>query len=142
MLAHTAYREAEVAVADMFGEKDEMHYRAIPAVVYSNPELAMAGMTADAARAAGIAYREEKLPMAYAGRFVAENEGGSGMCKIVVEEGTEKLLGAHILGNPASEIIFGACMAIGQGMTVREFRQVVFPHPTVSEIIRETLFRF
>jgi dihydrolipoamide dehydrogenase len=78
--------------------------------------------------------------MAYSGRFVAENEGGAGVCKVIVEEGSDKVLGMHMLGNPCSEIIYGACMAMEQGMTVNEMRRVIFPHPTVSEIIKETLY--
>ena len=66
--------------------------------------------------------------MAYAGRFVAENEGGSGLCKVLVGANTE-VLGVHMLGNPCSEIIYGACMAIEQEMTLKEMQEVVFPAP-------------
>ncbi|NLB03200.1 MAG: dihydrolipoyl dehydrogenase, partial [Bacteroidales bacterium] len=81
-----------------------------------------------------------KLPMAYAGRFVAENEGGSGLCKIISDSRNGRVLGVHMLGNPCSEIIWGACLAIEQEMSLEELRQVVFPHPTVSEIIKETAY--
>ncbi|HBL34070.1 MAG TPA: dihydrolipoyl dehydrogenase, partial [Porphyromonadaceae bacterium] len=69
-----------------------------------------------------------------------ENEGGTGLCKILTGEKHGEIIGVHLLGNPSSEIIYGACMAIEQEMTVKELKEVVFPHPTVSEIIRETLF--
>lgn len=140
MFAHTAYREAEVVINNLTGRPDLMRYDAVPGVVYTNPEVASAGLTADAARAKGIEIRELKLPMAYAGRFVAENEGGEGICKVVVGARHGEVLGVHLLGNPASEIIWGACQAIEQEMTAAELEEVIFPHPTVSEIIRETLF--
>jgi dihydrolipoamide dehydrogenase len=80
--------------------------------------------------------------MTYSGRFVAENEGGNGLCKIIVGAERGELLGVHILGNPSSEIIYGACMAIESEMTIQELQEVVFPHPTVSEILKETIFTF
>ena len=142
MLAHTASRESEVVINNLAGGNDTMRYDAIPGVVYTNPEVACVGLTADAAKAKGIACRELKLPMAYAGRFIAENEGGTGLCKVVVGEKHGQVLGVHMLGNPASEMIHAACMAIEAEMTVKELQEVVFPHPTVSEIIKEAVFTF
>jgi dihydrolipoamide dehydrogenase len=139
MLAHTASREAEVVVNNLLGHPDVMRYDAIPAVVYTNPEVASVGLTSDAARAKGLDVRELKLPMAYSGRFVAENEGSEGICKVVVGTGKGEVLGVHMMGNPASEIIWGVCMAIERGLTVGEMEKAIFPHPTVSEIIREVI---
>lgn len=141
LLAHTASREGEVVVNNLTGRNDIMRYNAIPGVVYTNPEVAGVGETEESAKAKNIAYKVVALPMAYAGRFVAENEGGSGMCKILVGEKHEEVIGVHMLGNPSSEIIYGACMAIEQEMTLKEMQEVVFPHPTVSEIIKETVFK-
>ena len=140
MLAHTASREAEVAVNDMLSIVDSMRYDAIPGVVYTNPEVAGAGLTEEEAARKGMEVRVLKLPMAYAGRFVAENERGEGLCKMLVDPGTGRVLGVHMLGNPSSEIIHSACIAIEQGMTAGQLKEIVFPHPTVSEIIRETAF--
>lgn len=138
LLAHTAVREAEVAVNHIIGKEDSMSYRAIPGVVYTNPEVAGVGMTEDALEKEGVAYQVEKLPMAYSGRFVAENEGVNGLCKVLIaEDGT--ILGAHVLGNPASEIITIAAMAIENRMKAEEWKKIVFPHPTVGEIFREAL---
>ncbi len=142
LLAHTASREGEVVVNNLIGRNDIMRYNAIPGVVYTNPEVAGVGETEESAKEKKIAYRVAKLPMAYAGRFVAENEGGSGLCKVLVGEKHGEVIGVHMLGNPASEIIYGACMAIEQEMTLKEMQEVVFPHPTVSEIIKETVFSF
>jgi len=142
MLAHTASREGEVVVNNLTGRPDTMRYNAIPSVVYTNPEVASVGLTEDAAKKADIAYRIASLPMAYAGRFVVENEAGAGLCKILVGAEHGEVLGVHLLGNPCSEIIYGACMAIEQEMTLKEMEEIVFPHPTVSEIFKETVFSF
>ena len=140
MLAHTASREGEVAVNDILGKEDCMHYNAVPGVVYTNPEVAGAGLTEAEAAAKGLDVTVLKLPMAYAGRFVAENERGEGLCKVIIGKEDKKVLGVHLLGNPCSEMIHGACIAIEQGMTVEQLQKVIFPHPTVSEILKETVF--
>ena len=140
MLAHTASREGEVAVNDILGKEDRMRYDAIPGVVYTNPEVAGVGLTEEQAKASGKEFEVIKLPMAYAGRFVAENEHGEGICKLIVGKKYHEVLGAHMLGNPCSEIIHSMCIAIEQEMTVEQLKEVVFPHPTVSEIIKETSF--
>ena len=142
LLAHTASREGEVVVNNLTGRIDTMRYNAIPGVVYTNPEVAGVGETEETAKAKGIAYRVAKLPMTFAGRFVAENEGGNGLCKILVGEKHGEVIGVHMLGNPCSEIIYGACMAIEQEMTLEAMQEVVFPHPTVSEIYKEVIFSF
>ena len=140
MLAHTASREGEVAVNNILGKEDRMRYDAIPGVVYTNPEVAGTGLTEAEAAKKGLDYTVLKLPMAYAGRFVAENERGEGLCKVIVGKKYHEVLGVHMLGNPCSEMIHSACIAIEQEMTVEELKEVVFPHPTVSEILKETVF--
>ncbi|TLX74649.1 dihydrolipoyl dehydrogenase [Labilibacter sediminis] len=142
LLAHTASREGEVVVNNLTGREDRMRYQAIPGVVYTNPEIAGVGLTEEAAKAKGIDYKLAKLPMAYAGRFIAENEGGSGMCKVLVGAKYGEVLGVHMIGNPSSEMIYGACMAIEGELTLKELEEVVFPHPTVSEIFKDTIFDF
>ena len=138
LLAHTAVREAEVAVHSILGKEDTMSYRAIPGVVYTNPEIAGVGETEESASAKGITCQVIKLPMAYSGRFVAENEGVNGVCKVLLDE-QERVIGAHVLGNPASEIITLAGTAIELGLTAAQWKKIVFPHPTVGEIFREAL---
>ena len=135
MLAHTASREAEVAVSNMLGIPAEMSYKAIPGIVYTNPEVAGVGITE---QEAGDDVKVLKLPMAYSGRFVAENERGEGLCKVLVGPSGE-VVGVHMLGNPCSEIILSAAIAVEKGMTVKELLEIVFPHPTVGEILKETL---
>ena len=139
LLAHTASREAEVAVNHILGVEDKMEYNAIPGIVYTNPEVSSVGLTEEQAEAQGIEYRLSKLPMTYAGRFVAENEGVTGLCKILT--GTDgKVLGVHMLGNSSSEFICAACMSITNGLTAEQLRRTVFPHPTVCEILKEGVF--
>ncbi len=142
LLAHTASREGEVVVNNLTGRSDIMRYNAIPGVVYTNPEIAGVGETEETAKEKGLDVKVVKLPMAYSGRFVAENEGGNGLCKVIVGSKYGEVLGVHMLGNPSSEMIYGACMAIEQEMTLTEMQEIVFPHPTVSEIFKETVFAF
>ncbi len=139
MLAHTASREAEVVINNLCGHDDTMAYDAIPGIVYTNPEVAGVGLTEAQAQRQGMDYDCLKLPMAYSGRFVAENEGGEGICKVIVERATRRIVGVHMLGNPCSEVISSACIAIERGMTVEELERVVWAHPTVGEIIKECL---
>ncbi len=139
LLAHTAVREGEVAVNNILGKADSMSYKAIPGVVYTNPEIVGVGQTEEELTAKNIAHSVLKLPMAYSGRFVAENELGNGVCKLIVGE-DQKVIGCHMLGNPASELVVVAGIAIEREFTVEEFRKIVFPHPTVGEIIHEALF--
>ena len=96
------------------------------------------GETEESLQKRGIAYRAVKLPMAYSGRFVAENEGVNGVCKLLLGS-DDTVLGAHVLGNPASEIITLAGMAIELKLTADEWKKIVFPHPTVGEIFKEAL---
>lgn len=142
LLAHTASREAEVAVNHMLGRKDVMRYQAIPGVVYTHPEIAGVGLTESAAKAKGIEVETRQLPMAYAGRFLAENEGKDGFCKVIVGKKYKEILGIHMVGGACSEMIWGACALIEAQFRVQDVEEVVFPHPTVSEIIKETIFQF
>jgi len=142
LLAHTASREGEVVVNNLTGRNDQMRYNAIPGVVYTNPEFSGVGLTEESAIAQNIEYKVAKLPLAFAGRFIAENEGGSGLCKVLIGAKYGEVLGVHILGNPSGEIIYGASMAIEMEMTIKEMEEVIFPHPTISEIFKETIFSF
>lgn len=139
LLAHTAIREAEVAINHILGVEDRMNYECVPGVVYTNPEVAGVGKTEEELIKQGIPYRISKLPMAYSGRFVAENEQGNGLCKLIQDE-KGKIIGCHMLGNPVSELIVIAGIAIQKGYTVEEFQKTVFPHPTVGEIYHEIMF--
>ncbi|MBP3410814.1 MAG: dihydrolipoyl dehydrogenase [Clostridia bacterium] len=142
MLAHTAYREAEVAVNTILGKADSMRYTANPSVIYTNPEIASVGRTEEECREKGIDYEVQKLSMRYSGRFVAENEGADGLCKIIINKKKRNIIGVHLIGSYSGEIIWGAAEMIEMQARVQDARQIIFPHPTVSEIIREVLWEF
>ena len=140
LLAHTAIREGEVALNHILGGADDpMSYRAIPGVVYTHPEIAGVGRTEEDLQGKGETYKVVKLPMSYSGRFVVENEGGNGLCKLITDT-DDTIIGCHMIGNPASELIVLAGIAIADKSKVEEFRRHVFPHPTVAEIMHEVLF--
>jgi dihydrolipoamide dehydrogenase len=140
MLAHTAYRESEVAINHMLGKRDHMRYDAISSVIYTSPEVASVGESEESAKAKGLSFTVKKLSMMHSGRFVAENAKSDGLCKLLFETGSNRLIGAHLVGSYASEIIYGAAMMIESRWQIDDLKEIVFPHPTVCEIIRETLF--
>lgn len=141
MLAHVAARQAEVAVGRMLKTipLQRIAYNAIPSVVYTNPEIASVGITEAQAESMSVPVEVHKLPMTFSGRFMAENEGETGLCKMIMDAKNHSVLGVHMIGNPCSEFIAAASFAVRMGYTTAEFQQVVFPHPTVSEILHEIL---
>ena len=141
MLAHVAARQAEVMVGRLLKQipLQRIAYNAIPSVVYTNPEIASVGITEQQAESMSIPTEVRKLPMTFSGRFMAENEGETGLCKMIVDAKNHSVLGVHMIGNPCSEFIAAASFAVRMGYTTAEFEQVVFPHPTVSEILHEIL---
>lgn len=147
MLAHSAYRMAEVAVNDICSylegteSRDVMRYNAIPWVVYSIPEAAGVGMTQQEAESQGIKVKTASVPMIVSGRFIAENgTKATGTVKVVADVQTDMILGVHILGPYASEMIWGAAALIENEMRVQDVKQMIFPHPTVCEAIREAIW--
>ena len=141
MLAHVAARQAEVAVGRMLKiiPLQRIAYNAIPSVVYTNPEIASVGITEAQAAELQIETEVRRLPMTFSGRFMAENEGETGLCKMIIDAKNHSVLGVHMIGNPCSEFVSAASFAVRMGYTTAEFEQVVFPHPTVSEILHEIL---
>ena len=141
MLAHVAARQAEVMVGRLLKQipLQRIAYNAIPSVVYTNPEIASVGVTELQAAELNIETEVRQLPMTFSGRFMAENEGETGLCKLVLDTKKQTILGVHCIGNPCSEFIAAASFAVRMGYTKAEFEQVVFPHPTVSEILHEII---
>lgn len=140
MLAHTAYREGEVCISNMAGERDRVRYESIPSVIYTNPEAASVGETSESAAAKGLEFTSLTVPLQYSGRYVAENEQGNGVVKLIIGRAHRNVLGVHILGSYASEMIYGAAMMVDREMRVEDIQKSVFPHPTVGEVIREAMF--
>ncbi len=140
MLAHAAYREAEVAINTILGKKDTMRYQAMPSVLYTSPEMAFVGETEETAAAKGLKFIKKTLPMNYSGRYMAENDGGDGIVKLLIDPDRQRLIGCHLLGSYASEIILSAGILIESEMRLDAIKELVFPHPTVGEVIREAIF--
>ena len=140
LLAHSAYRMADVAVSNLVGGGSQMRYHAVPSVVYTMPEAASCGLTQEDAEKAGKEVRTANLPMRANGRFLAEFGREPGFCKVVVDAKTDVLLGVHMFGGLCSELIFGAAMMIEAELRVQDVKDIVFPHPTVSEILPDTLW--
>lgn len=140
MLAHTAYRESEVAVNNILGKKDRMRYNVIPSVIYTNPEVGTVGETEESAKAKGFDVKVVSIPMTYSGRYVAENTTLDGICKLVVNKKTNTLIGAHVIGSYAGEFIVSVSAMIDLEVDIENIKKLVFPHPTVCEIVREAIF--
>ena len=141
LLAHTAYREAEVAVNHMLGKPDEMRYNVIPSVLYVDPEAASVGESKASAEEKGLHVKEVRLSMNFAGRYLAEVDRGRGFIKLVVDEDTHRVLGCHMIGSYVSEFILSAAMMVDTELPIERLQKLVFPHPTVCEVIREALFQ-
>ena len=140
MLAHTAYREAEVAINTILGKKDAMRYNVIPSVIYTNPEVGSVGETEESAKAKGLDVKCVSIPMTYSGRYVAENTALDGVCKLVINNKTNTLIGAHIIGSYAGEFIVSVSAMVDLEVDIENIKKLVFPHPTVCEIVREAIF--
>ncbi len=143
LLAHAAYRMGEIAVANIldpeaFRRGEIMRWNTIPWAVYSNPEAAGIGLTEAQAKAKGIDAKSVTVPGYLSGRFVAESGvKAPGAAKLIWDGATGQVLGIHVLGSYASEMIWGASVVLETELSITDLRQVVFPHPTVSELIRE-----
>ena len=140
MLAHTAYREGEVCINNILGKKDRINYNSIPSVIYTNPEVAAVGETTESVKEKGLDASVETVTLKYSGRYIAENEHGNGVVKIITDNKHHNIIGVHMIGTYASEIIYGAAMMVETEMRVSDVQKLVFPHPTVCEVIREAMF--
>lgn len=138
-LAHTASRMGEIVVNNLTGRPDHMRWNAIPGVVYTSPEVATVGLTESDAQKQGIPVKTAKLPMGISGRYLAEHTDERGQVKVVIHAETRRLLGVHLIGGACSEMIFGAAAMIETEFRAQEIEDIVFPHPTVSEVIREAV---
>lgn len=140
MLAHVAYREAETAVNNMTGTPDEMDYSAVPGVIYAQPEAAFCGLTEQQAAAQGINPVIKKAAINLSGRHIAEYGMSDGFCKLVLDQRGQTILGASLFCAYASEIVYSLALIIQNKIPVKSIKKTIFPHPTVCEIVRETLF--
>jgi len=137
MLAHKATHEGEVVAEIIAGHKAAMDVRTIPAVVFTDPEIATTGLTEDEAKAKGHAQlKVGKFPFAALGRALSVNDT-EGFVKVVVDAKTGELLGLHIVGNGASDLISEGALAIEMGAVADDLRLTIHPHPTLSEAVME-----
>ncbi len=136
MLAHKAAHEARVAVEAINGHKVAFEPLAIPAVVFTDPEIAWAGITETQAREQNVKHEVAKFPWAASGRATTLDRG-DGVTKIIVDPDTQRILGVGICGSGAGELIAEAVLAIEMGATVSDVKLTIHPHPTLSETVME-----
>jgi len=136
MLAHKASREAEVVAEVIAGHKSEMDVRTIPSVIFSDPEIASAGITADEAEKKGHKIKIGKFPFVALGRAIA-NADTDGFVKVVIDADSKEVLGIHVVGNGASDIIAEAALAIEMGALADDISLTIHAHPTLPEAIME-----
>ncbi len=155
LLAHAAYRMADVAVSTILNAdgspsadrrsgargRSGMRFRrhAIPWVVYTRPEVAGCGLSEQEAAAAGFEPETAQLPAGVNGRFLAEHPDERGLCKVIADRRTRRILGVHLLGSGASEIIHSAAAFIEYELRTSDVREVIYPHPTISELVHDTV---
>lgn len=136
LLAHKASKEARIAVEAMLGEASEFKDVIIPAVVFTDPEVAWCGLTEAEARARGMNVEIAKFPWGASGRALTFDRT-DGLTKLVIDPETERVLGVGIVGHGAGELIGEGVVAVEMGATVRDLAECVHPHPTLSETIME-----
>jgi dihydrolipoamide dehydrogenase len=141
LLAHKATKEARVAVEVITGESSTFEHIIIPAVVFTDPEIAWCGVTEQEAREKNIAVEVVKFPWSASGRALSFDRT-DGVTKLIVDPGTERLLGVGIVGAGAGELISEGVLAIEMGATARDLAESVHPHPTLSETIAEAAEAF
>jgi dihydrolipoamide dehydrogenase len=137
MLAHVASYEGEIAVENALGRSRQADYRAVPNCVFCHPEIAGVGITEKEASEGGMPYKVSKFPFAACGRAVAMGET-TGLVKLICHAGDGKVLGMHIMGPHASDLIAEGALAIRLGLTAEDIVHTIHAHPTLSEAVRET----
>lgn len=136
MLAHKGMEEGVMVAEVIAGQQSRVDYSTIPSVIYTLPEIAWVGKTEQAVKKAGQAYRIGNFPFAANGRAKAAGDA-RGFIKIVADENTDRILGVHIIGPHASELISAATLAMHFGASSEDLALTVFAHPTLSEALHE-----
>ncbi|HHU17466.1 MAG: dihydrolipoyl dehydrogenase [Anaerovoracaceae bacterium] len=138
MLAHVASEEGKVCVENIYGIKSSIDYDAIPSCVFSFPEVAVVGLTEEAAKERGLDYIVGKAVFAGNGKAMTLEET-DGFIKVIAERVTHKLFGVHIIGPHASDLIHEAALAISHGMSIKQIGETVHAHPTLAEAFWEAV---
>ncbi len=136
LLAHVASKEGIVAVQNIFGKKNAMDHSVVPAAIFTSPEIASVGLRQDQAEEQGIQFNTGVFQYRGLGKAHAMNEI-SGLFKIIADKSTDKVLGVHIIGAHASDIIHEGALAMQKGLTVRDIAETIHTHPTLSEGLME-----
>ncbi|MBI4321794.1 MAG: dihydrolipoyl dehydrogenase [Chloroflexi bacterium] len=136
MLAHVASYQGEIAVENAVGRRRKADYRSVPNCVFSSPEIAAVGLTEDEASAAGIPYKVSRFPWSASSRALTLGKT-AGLVKYICEQETGRVLGMHIMGPHASDIIAEGALAIKMGATAMDIAETIHAHPTLPEAIRE-----
>jgi dihydrolipoamide dehydrogenase len=141
MLAHKAMREGKVAAEGVAGKNSSFDNRAVPAVVFTDPEIAWAGLTETAAAAAGRPVKVTRFPWAACGRAVSMG-AADGMTKLLFEPETGRVLGVGIVGRGAGELIAEGALAVEMGAVAEDLALTVHAHPTLAETVGEAAESF
>jgi len=136
MLAHKGSEEGVMVAERIAGHKAQMNYDIVPNVIYTHPEVASVGLTEEQVKAAGDAYNVGTFPFAASGRAMAANETG-GMVKIIAHADTDRILGCHIVGPSAADLVQQVAIAMEFGSSAEDLGMIVFGHPTLSETVHE-----
>ncbi len=136
MLAHRAMRQGYVAAEVLAGRASAFDNRAIPAVVFTEPEIAWCGLTESEAKAKGVECSAAKFPWSASGRAMTLGES-AGQTKVIFDPNTEEVLGVGIVGARAGELIAEAVLAIEMGAVLEDLLVAIHPHPTLSETVQE-----
>lgn len=137
MLAHAAYHQARVIVNDMLGISASTTYELVPQIIYSNPEILTLGYTEDRCKQDNIEYIVKSLPMTYSGKYYVEHGRDNAISKLIFNKKSEQLIGVHMMGNTVSEMALFFELVMKNKMTRSQLEDLIYPHPTVSEIIKE-----
>ncbi len=136
MLAHKASEEGIMVAERIAGRKPQVNYDLIPGVIYTHPEIAWVGKTEEQLKAAGVEYNSGVFPFAASGRALAANDAG-GMVKLLADANSDRVLGCHIIGPSAADILQQAVVAMEFGSSAEDLAMTVFAHPTLSEALHE-----
>ncbi|MBK6287360.1 MAG: dihydrolipoyl dehydrogenase [Gammaproteobacteria bacterium] len=136
MLAHKAMEEGVMVAERIAGRKTQLNYDCIPSVIYTHPEVAWVGATEQQLKAEGIPYSAGVFPFAASGRALAANDT-AGMVKILRHEETDRILGCHIIGPSAADLVQQMVIAMEFGASAEDIALTVFAHPTLSEGVHE-----
>ena len=136
MLAHKGSEEGVMVAERIAGHKAQMNYDVVPNVIYTHPEVASVGLTEEQVKAAGDDYNVGTFPFAASGRAMAANETG-GMVKVIAHAETDRILGCHIVGPSAADLVQQVAIAMEFGSSAEDLGMTVFGHPTLSEAVHE-----